>query len=359
MNKATIKNIIICILVIACGALAVRLWFGALSMPALFGGTAGATTLNPRDEAAAAPIISSARLILSEGGDFRVYYNNLDNRAGWRLAYAATRQLIEAGVFMRSGGIDEAALSQNTLTIEYNFPMPASFFREFFGTRPGFLSSHFSEFYSLTISRGESHSLEFTFKTHDNFYTFSLNSPALFVGFNELFAEAAPEAEQAHEIIPVPISNLFLAGIPYYIDFLFPGAISNSTINEVWTYWDSRRVARFFPDNVLEFNARPHSSSTDNFIDAALAAFAVLNLDKQNQIRQGAPMNEVILTHYGFNSATGRHHFYFDYILNDAPINLQEILPEHQGHALEIQIIGSEVVSYRRLMLNFVLGEIQ
>jgi hypothetical protein len=64
-------------------------------------------------------------------------------------------------------------------------------------------------------------------------------------------------------------------------------------------------------------------------------------------------MNEVILAAHRFNADTGRHHFYFDYIVADSPVDLARVVPEHSGHALEVQVFGGSVVFYRRLMLNF------
>jgi hypothetical protein len=362
MTKATIKNIIICILVVACSALAIRVWFGSFSLRGIFGGDVAAQAAYPWHEAAAAPIVSSARLELGGFGVNQVLYNNLDRQQAWVLARAAIGQLIEGGEFVRLGAADsliyEDFLRLNApigrLTIQYNFPMPSNFFREFFGTRPGFLSSHFEDFNALTITsaggsaqdaQGENY-LEFFFINDESFFVFNLNAPALYAGFNELFVDMAHEDIYTQDIVMTDlIGNLSLAGVRNYIGFLFPGSMANDTINGIWTYWDSRRVVRFFPDNTVEFNAMHSPNASGDFIRALIAAFTVIGQDPR--------MNEVIFADFSHNPADGRYNFYFDYIVNHSPVVIQDFIPNFRGHALEIGVIGSEVVFYRRLMLNF------
>jgi hypothetical protein len=400
------KNIIICLLAAVVGVLAIRLWFGPLSFAGFFSDAvpiAARTAINPWQEAAAPLMIRSARLTIGltvgveTGPDllhYREIYNNLEEQEGWRLAEKAIRQLIERGSFARSGSLDEDFLlnqfGRGSLVIGYNFLMPSNFFREFFSTRPGFLSSHFAEFDTLIISS----SLDFSFANSQtrNFYVFSLDSPALYAEFAEFFAAElaanVPEVPSFDVMLPDvmrpdlmadfmpdlgfitpgniavrnPIGMMLLDTVEEYVSFFFPApsAVTSGAINMVYTYRDLDRVVRFFPDSVVEFNAVPRISAVTraggteaDFVQSLLAAFDMISRDARNQRGLGAPMNEVILASHHYAAETGHWHFYFDYITADTPVDLARIMPEHRGHALEVRVLGGSVVFYRRLMLNF------
>jgi len=350
MVKSMVKNIIIVILAVACTVLAVRVWFGSFSFGEIFFSTGGETssagTLN-WDEAAAARFISSGRLSIN-GQDF---YSNLQQIASWDYAQIALGQLIEGGDFVRFGTSAGFLPTQSVVAISYNFPMSSAFFRDFFGTRAGFLSSHFDYFTSVSIAPVYPDVVEFAFVDDDTYFVFALSAPALYDVFHNMLAnddyDILHSATTAGSVsIRNSVRNMNLVGVRSYVQYLFPGDFEHSVVNEVWTYNDSRRVAHFFPSQVVEFNsiANP-SSASDDFISAILLAYALIN---QNRVT-----NDVMLAHYFYSEASSRWHFYFDYVTQHAVVNLQELLPSHQGHALEIQVGGGEVLMYRRLMMYF------
>ena len=336
----------------ACCILTIRLWFGSFSLYGLFTGApiASPVGINPWDEDAAPLIISSASLTIETNSGSRIIYNNLDTNPAWILANYAIGQLIESGQFLHE--IPNPAPSDSSLTIHYNFPMPSSFFREFFGTRPGFLSSHFENFNSLSITPIEN-TLHFAFAkaTSQSYFVFVLDSPFQYDRLNELFEQETAVYPALHGpfMSTNPIGQLQLSTVADFIEFFFPNpaAITSSMINNIYTYRDNMRTVRFFYDNTVEFTIMPRPGTAgDDLTRAMLAAFSKIYEDAAHQARRGAPKNEVVLTAHNFNPETNRWHFYFKYVLNDIIVDLP-------AHPLEIQTLGGNVVFYRRLMLNF------
>jgi len=348
MVKSTVKNVIIVILAVVCTALAVRVWFGSFSIGGIFSEQlAGSTQAGAWSDAAGAGLVVSARLGVSPDGQaMHYFYGNLDDRGDWSYINFALRQLIEGGEFVRSGLLAaDRADPQGHLSISYNFAMPATFFRDFFGTRAGFLSYHFSHFSSLAIAPTQHGVLEFTFKTDSEYFVFALTAPALYEGFQNILTgdfEGMPvqAVTWASSIAPMSLGNV--AG---HISYLFPSAVSQSTINGIWTYSDNFRIARFFPNDVLEFNSMPTNptGAEVGFIEALLVAYEL--------IVQSTVTNDVILSSYHFDADSSRWFFNFDYVLCCMVVDLAALLPNHEGHALEIQVAGGEVLSYRRLMI--------
>ncbi|MCL2620153.1 MAG: hypothetical protein FWD97_04370 [Defluviitaleaceae bacterium] len=345
-----IKNIILVVLALTCLILVVRLWFGEFPPSALVTvaeGTA-AMGINPWDEASAGLMLTSARLHIRVDGAEQFVYAGLSNHKGWQLSTSAISQLIERGNFVADGAV---VLASNTIAIQYNFPMPSAFFRENFGVRPGFLSSHFDDFEKLYISpRQGGFDFVFVSQTSGNFM-FVLENTALYWDFIELFADVAYEAETnttpTGEIqYKSPIGTLSLSEVNPHIGFLFPNpaVINQASINGIFTFSDNLRVARFFPDHVVEFNAMPSSGLSanpnvyGNFTSSLLIAFDIISRDNLG--------NGIILASYHHDPTTGRWHFYFDYTLADVVVTLDK-------HPLQVQILHRDVVFYRRLMLDF------
>jgi len=350
MLKSAIKNIIICVLAVACGVLALRVWFGSFSVAEIFGGGPAAASRTGGDTwgASAARFIASGRLELNSSiGDSQRFYAHLQLRGEWEYAHTALGQLIEGGDFARHGlGVPA---DRPSLIMSYNFPMPSTFFREYFGTRPGFLSSHFDYFESVSISPVDN-GLEFTFALADEYFVFSLAAPALYLAFRDIL-EGDDEFYLVQTIGPIistinPVEGFSLSNTRAHLSYLFPQLPNQSTVNGVWTYSDNRRIARFHSNNVVEFNAvlDPAAISSD-FVQAILTAYDLINLS--------AAINDVVLAGFEYNEDSNRWHFYFDYALSSQLVDLQEIMPTHRGFALEIQVAGSDVVNYRRLLLDF------
>ena len=184
MHKSWIKNVIIVILGVVCTVLAVRLWFGAFSLDMFFPSRVAASTApHLHDEAVSARVITLASLRIQAGDVHFAVRGQLSSHPAWNEAGIAIGQLIEGGVFARSGVADDAfwaSLPNAFISVEYNFPMSSTFFRESFATRSGFLSSHFDYFYTLIIAPAHNpYTLDFTFVQGDGFYVFSLNHLAL------------------------------------------------------------------------------------------------------------------------------------------------------------------------------------
>jgi len=366
-----IKNIALALLTVACTILVVRLWFGGFQMRDFFSlsPNTSVSEMNPWDESIAYLIIESARITVSEDGvDYRVFYNNLSQNQVWIDSNLVIEHLIAEGVFVRSGSLNDEPLEEliasKNITIQYNFPMPSSFFREFFGIRPGFLSSHFDDFHKIIIvpSTLTEYTLDFFFinKQSQSFFIFTLYSNHHYNLVSESSLYNFPPDVLGNVVWTNPIQDLTLNAVTAHISFFFPSrlaSITPSIINNIYTYYDGRRVGRFFPNNIAEFTAMPSNTNIDDFTRALLAAFDMINNDALAQIAVNpeVPKNEVILVDFKYNPETSVYYFYFDYILNNAILNLAHIdnLPTNIDHAIQIRVLGREVIFYRRLMINF------
>lgn len=351
-----IKNMVLLALAFVCLVLVARLWYGEFPPTALFPMVEGGVNpgINPWDEASAVLMLTSARLHIEAHGAEWSVYAGLSSHAGWQLATAAVSQLIERGNFAEG---DAIPLQGNAITIGYNFPMPSTFFRENFGVRPGFLSSHFDDFEKLRIwPYGGGLYFLFTSENNRNF-VFALENTSLYEDFVDFFANTLYEEDINIGLIGYiryqsPIDMLSLSSVNPHISFLFPNpaAINQASINGIFTFSDNLRVARFFPNHVVEFNSMPSQSlrlnpNFDNdFTNSLLIAFDIISRDNLG--------NHIILSRYYYDAATGRWHFYFEYTMEYGIINLDE-------YPLKIQTLHRDVVFYRRLMLNFFEVEVE
>lgn len=366
---AYIKNVLLVLLTITCIVLVVRLWFGSFSMHDLLLVTpvSSPSDINPWDEAAAPLVIRSASVGVTVGGvECCLIFNNLVSRDEWLVSYSAIQRLIEEGVFVGSGSIGFEAfgyLLSDYIVIRYNSPMPSGFFREYFGSRPGFLSSHFDNFDTIIIAPASDDLLEVTFFRGDDFFSFELSSE---FDFNEVVAllNNSAENENVAQIRPNvvdynPIEDFSSESAAVHMSFFFPnqGQVTPNFVNNILTYYDNRRVGRLFPGNIAEFTAIPNNRGIDDYTRALLTAFDMINNDAmvQQAANENTPKNEVILVGYEHNPVDGRHYFFFDYILGDEVLDLGEMgfLAQGMRHALEINVIGREVVFYRRVMMRF------
>jgi hypothetical protein len=376
MKKSVLKNIIICALAVTCALLTIRLWFGNFLIHGLFPGEP-VVAANPAHQRMAQGMVESAKMTINlDGQSHEVIYSNFSAHYGWEVSARAISALINEGVFDRSGaqngdGGPEISVGDN-IVIAYNFAMPTGFFREQFGQRPGFLSSVFTDFETLVITprRGDVH---FHFLSDENamFHTFTLTDALIYNDFRDYFTQRAQEPEIARnenfEIRPRnPIGEQMLhANVREFVLFFFPNPAAASdgvTINGVYTYKDNARVVKFYPNNVVEYNAllNTRPSGTVSLASSLLAALDMLDRDGASMLANGTgePMNDVFLAGYSVGPEPGQWNFYFDYVVGGRPIQIDEDIGI-LNHAVEIHVINNAVAQYRRLMLNFYEGEYQ
>lgn len=355
MTKSIIKNIIIGVLVATCAALTVRLWFGSSPLQRLFPAATVTLAVNPANQPMSRAKIQSARL-----ETFGIsFYGNISESQAWNLADSAFRALISDGVHSHSGTACSVEIEAESITIAYNFTMSASFFREYFGNRPGFLSSVFMGFESVTmLAQGNEVLFYFFENATDNFHAFSLQDPWLAQSLKEFFA--LPQAfstpladiEIGHTN---PVLDLRLSTVRDFVSFFFPNpsAIVESTINHVHTYRDSRRVVRFYPNNVAEYSAMAgRDAMAADFTAAFLAALEMIDRDRTAMANLGVAINDIVFVKYRHDNSTGRFVFYFDYAADGKLLDLSKVFSPGR-HAVEVEVAGNSVVRYRRIMLNF------
>jgi hypothetical protein len=386
-----IKNIIICALAVTCALLTIRLWFGNFLIHGLFPGEP-VVAASPAHQRMAGGMVETGKMAVSldDGGErYEMVYSSLSAHLAWGISARALSALIDEGSFDHSGTLDEAAkvqiFSHNNIVIQYNFSMPTGFFREQFGQRPGFLSSVFGSFETLVIAPRQG-IINFFFVSGANggedgngmFHVFTLDDSQIYDDVRYLFAQRAEEAEKGSpdyhirrglEFVPTweddfkivwqnPIGEQMLhADVRPFVLFFFPNPAVASygvTINGVYTYQDSVRVVKFYPNNIVEANALPNTrpSGTVSLGSSLLAALDMLDRDN--------PANDVILAGYSLGPAEGQWNFYFDYVAGGRPITISEIEgivdTGALSHAVEIRVINNAVVQYRRLMLDFFEG---
>jgi len=363
-----IKNIIICALAITCALLTVRLWFGNLLIHGLFPGEP-VVAASPAHQRMAGDMVQSARMTVNfSAGGYQVVYSNLPAHEAWRISMQALSALIDEGSFERSAVLSEAVrvelFSRDNIVVEYNFAMSTSFFREQFGQRPGFLSSVFSSFETLIITPAPA-GVDFYFISNESgmLHVFTLDNAII---FDELREYLAQEPEPVHSLDFVirwrnPIGEQMLHGtVRPFVLFFFPNpavASDGVTINGVYTYTDNTRVVKFYPNNVVEYNAMMATSpsGTVSLASSLLAALDMLDRDRASMVSLGNPMNDVFLVGHSVGPEVGQWNFYFDYIVGGRPMELGDDV-EILNHAVEIRVINNAVVQYRRLMLNFYEG---
>ena len=388
-----IKNIIICALALVCALLTIRLWFGDIPVHGLFY-LAPAQAASQLAHPMAPEIITSARLEVSINNQnqddnqnqnqnqnqpqtITTIYSNLKDRQAWQTATQAISALIDEGSFSHTTTTPPPA--KKIITIHYNFPMSSSFFREFFGQRPGFLSSIFTSFNTLTISP-TAYGASFTFSSFSsnggeyNHHIFNIENTqinndltALFeylqTQMNQTPPQALPQTTTPQITAKNPIdAPLLLHTVLPFIDFFFPNPanIGQSMINGVYTYKDNFRVVKFYPNNIVQYTALQTQSPTTppSLTSSLLAALNMLNRDKAAMQARGTPMNNVFLVGYSTDPIIGQWNFYFDYIASGQPIQIDLdthhlSLTSQLSHPLQIQVTNNTVTSYTRLMLNF------
>jgi len=339
MTKDKFKNIMLTALSLVCLVLVLRLWYGEFPFRGIVPANTyvGAASVNPRDEPSAHLMLTSARLVITQNGEEHFVYGNLASHRGWELIYQSISPLIEGGSFISYNAEIPAT---NSIAIKYNFSMPSNFFREYFGRRPGFLSSHFEDFESLYVAPGQD-GLNFIFasKNSGGNFMFTLNNAALRNQIAEFILEYEARTSCSYTSRN-QIATLSLGDVNPHVSFLFPNpaAIQQANINGVFTFYDNRRVARFFPNHILEFNNLPNPGPYGDFTTSLLIAF--------DMIREDNLGNDIILSQYRHFPATGIWNFYFDYAVTSGSVTKDE-------YPLKVRVQRRDVIFYRRLMQDF------
>jgi len=379
MKMPIIKNIIICALAAACALLTSRLWFGSFFDDGLFYAMPIAAA-SMADHRMSTAMAESAKVAISiDGQRYEVVHSNLQQEDAWQLSRRAISALINEGTAGSSGTIDEDSLADifgvQSIVIQYNFSMPTGFFREQFGQRPGFLSSVFSNFETLVISpKQDVITFFFINSATGAFHTFSLQNTQIYNDFRDFFAGSAKEEHLPYhirygvEFLPAldealimearnPIGNqLLLADVRPFVDFFFPNpAIMNEiTVDGVYTYHDNFRIVKFYPSNIVEYNALlgASSSSVASFASSFLAALDMLDKDIANMQARRTEMNDVFFVGYSVGPREGQWNFYFDYVVAGGIVTIGDDIGI-LNHAVEVRVVNNDIMQYRRLMLYF------
>ena len=368
MSKSLFKNIIIFGLMGLSIFLTIRLWFGVAYIPGLFPDSPVVVAADPAGQRNADMVIESASIMVAAGG--RVHQNihgNISEQLAWNIASYAIAALIENGTYEQTHRSSDFIFdlgSENLMVINYNFSMPTTFFREFFGQRAGFLSSVFGSFEELAMAPTRHGEITFSFndQTTGSFHAFTLQDQEIFYKFTNFFADVMESDPYVPSTFPVadinPIGDLRLATAEPFVSFFFPATPRSSTVNNIFTYHDNFRVVKFYPNNVVEYNSLVgRNVGSTNFITSFLAVLDMIDQDQNNMIDNGAPMNDIFFVGYYYDASNSRWSFYFDYVVDGMVLDLtRDFYP--LVHAIEVQTANNTVERYRRLMLNFIREDI-
>jgi len=355
MKKPMIKNLVIFVLVTACTILTIRLWFGDGLIQGVFLPSPVVVAADPLvHHPMARHMIESAVLSVSNGDEYQTIYGIFDRHFTWDIITSATAALIGNGSFSHTGTLDDGALPSlgASIILQYNFAMPTGFFRENFGQRTGFLSSHFESFDMLVISSIDD-IITFVFYGRDDeeYHTFVLDDAEVLQELNYFLAQTLNKTAASEVFAVSPINDLRLSTVEEFIRFFFPNpaAIVVSTINNVYTYHDNFRVVKFHPGNIVEYSSLAGRGGGTSFTSSFLAALEMVDRDRSAMAALDAPMNDVVFT--GYDQFDDHWIFYFDYVAAGVPVPLTQ--HHFLNHAIEISVADGHVVRYQRLLMQF------
>lgn len=160
------------------------------------------------------------------------------------------------------------------------------------------------------------------------------------------------------EIISIPdikINNpyakngdIFMNGIAKKLDMFFDNSATKNieNLNNIFTFSNESVLVKYFPSNVLEYTNYKNSNETSDIISDYAAAINFINDDV-------FVTNNYILKRYEENG--NEHKFYFDYIINNLPIEIENDFAKKTGldNCISISVKNNLVSKYKKIAFNF------
>jgi len=155
-----------------------------------------------------------------------------------------------------------------------------------------------------------------------------------------------------------PYGETTIGNIEKYVLSFFENASSVAwdMDNSVFTFKDANAVAKFYPNNVLEFaDYKPQrGQAAETFTAAYAAAAGMLQKDK-------GIVNEYYLS--GYEQSGNGWFFTFDYTVNGFPVFISQSLSRslsqslhgdaEMTHMIEVEVQNDKVYKYKRYALGF------
>lgn len=137
-----------------------------------------------------------------------------------------------------------------------------------------------------------------------------------------------------------------------YVDIFFENPITktSSFINNTYTYSDDNVIVKYYPNGVLEYVKYKNNTITDMYTSPY--NIAIQFLEKDVNIK-----NEYYLK--GYETEENKVTFYFDYKINNFPIQLSKNKKDEMGinSMIEITVENNMVSRYKRVIYDFVLTD--
>ena len=388
--KNLMKNITIMLLVALCITQTVQLWFGGFSsrnpLSSLFSSEAEYSAVE-----ALASLVRPFRVVTPNGGGFALLYGDAERGALQAVGDDILSVAMHTGDFVASYPLDMAAILQSGgMLYEYAVDMPSEAFVRFFQTRTDSLSNRVRHFNGIALlpQNGSADAVRVVFidesagQCHEYmarrgglgadlqaalnrqtapsivYYATALDEVPRFAG-NMYYADWGSGSllynrAEAYS----PYGEITIGNIERYVLAFFenPSWVVRDMDSNVFTYKDDNAVARYHPNNVLEFaDYKARRAQSSNSFAAAYAA-AVNMLQKDRGI-----VNEFYLSAY---VQEGESWFFaFDYTVNGFPVYISQNLSHSlamslQGnaemtHMIEVEVQYDRVYKYKRYGLSF------
>ena len=188
-----------------------------------------------------------------------------------------------------------------------------------------------------------------------SFYSISsLKSGINLFSKNEFIPKAKNDQAYINKIkVTNPLEQeggILLSGLEKYIDIFFDNhAIKwNSTIDDTYTYKDDNTVIKYYTNGVLEYVNYKASLVRDVSPYKLAIDFLAKDINIKNEyyLKSYEKTDEGII-------------FYFDYKINNFPIELSENIKQNTNmkSMIEVTVFDNKVSKYKRIVYNFSIDE--
>jgi len=384
-----LQNIGILTLVTLCITQTMRLWYDGYSSRSFLSAFFSSDSDYSASDALAG-LVRPYRIIAQHNEAYVVLYGNAESTKLRTAADNILTQVIRSGDYVSAYSLNETALfATGGVWYEYAVPIPADAFGLFFQARTGFLTNRFRSFNRIVfVPQADTDDAVRVVFVDDEIrmcYEYSIQRTGLASGLLTAVQSLSPSMlhydtaivsgggipktvfyanwnsngypyQQLRTYGPfgeITIGNIERVVLPF---FEMPSGVMWDVDNSVYTYRDNNAVAKYYPNDVLEFtDYKAHRGTvTNTFASAFVAAANMIAKDK-------GVVNEYYLSSY---KQEGESWFLtFDYVMNGFPVFMSQSLSMNLSanqpntatmtHMIEVEVQADKVYKYRRYGLAF------
>jgi len=384
-----LKNVTIVFLVVLCITQTVRLWFEDFASHNFFASFFSPSSGHSASEAMEG-LMRPYRIAVPSGDGFALLYDSASQARLKAQGDVLLPKLMKSGDFASGYTLAYEKFFSGGIVYEYAFPMMADVFGQFFQARTGFLSNRFRTFDAVALHPVEGSDdmvrVVFADYTAGVCYEYTIDSADAAADLRGVIAtQPAPavlyrstaigewktqfdkhmffadwgKGALAYEKLRTfsPYGEITITNIEKFVSGFFdnPGGVVWDNDNDVLTYKGENAVAKYYPNNVLEYaNYKANQGSvTNSFASAYTAAIGILKKDK-------GILNEYYLASY---AQVGESWFFsFNYVVDGFPVFLsqnvsqslwRELQQSGVAHMIEVEVQYDKVKKYKRYGLAF------